>query len=168
MNSNTQSSINSNMHSVRVQTELEMRQSIGRTNQAKLDDLPENTNKAYEPKIKEFRNWCDVKFAHEPQEMQYIVAGEKARFFLDNAVVGGLSSSKRRRVNAGGGSPARLIKFSLLDQYGAALVRTCYYNRPGVSMMHPLPSLKAMKTMTGGRIGGYISFSQVLMTDYTL
>ncbi|KAI8636499.1 hypothetical protein BD408DRAFT_426047 [Parasitella parasitica] len=32
-------------------------------------------------------------------------------------------------------------------------------------MMHPLPSLKAMKTMTGGRIGGYISFSQVLMTD---
>lgn len=79
-------SSNTDMHSARVQTELEMRQSIERTNQARLNARPENTKKAYEPKIEEFRKWCDIKFAHEPLEMRYIVTGEKAHFFLDNAV----------------------------------------------------------------------------------
>lgn len=69
-----------------VQTEMEMRLSLDRTNQDKVNSRPKNTKKAYDPKIKEYRNWCDTKFAHLPVEMRYIVTGEKAHFFLDDAV----------------------------------------------------------------------------------
>lgn len=77
---------NSAMHSARVQTELEMRESLEKTNQDKINARPENTKKAYEPKIAEFKRWCDVRFAHQPVEERYIVTGEKAHYFLDKEV----------------------------------------------------------------------------------
>lgn len=83
MNNYTQSA---SSHSSRVQTELEMRQSLEKTNQSQLNSRPENTKKAYEPKIEEYREWCDLKFSHESLELRYIVNGEKAHFFLDDAV----------------------------------------------------------------------------------
>ncbi|KAI8875983.1 hypothetical protein K501DRAFT_201439 [Backusella circina FSU 941] len=63
-----------------------MRQSLDRTNQAQLNARPKNTKRVYEPKIVEFRSWCDVKFGYEPTELRYVVTGEKAHYFLDDAV----------------------------------------------------------------------------------
>ena len=64
MDNNTQSTSRT-VHSARVQTELEMRQSLEKTNQPQLNSRPENTKRAYEPKIEEYRRWCDSKYAHE-------------------------------------------------------------------------------------------------------
>lgn len=72
--------------SSRASAEMAMRQSMERTNQALTNSRPANTTKAYDPKIEEFRAWCDEKFSHEPKEVRYIVYGEKAHFFLDDAV----------------------------------------------------------------------------------
>ncbi|KAG2191287.1 hypothetical protein INT47_011474, partial [Mucor saturninus] len=80
-----------------------------------------NTKRAYEPKIEEYPRWCDLKFAHESLELRYIVNGEKAHFFLDDAVAGRSNRSKRKRAN-GEESPARVIRFATLSQYGAAIV----------------------------------------------
>ncbi|KAG2191724.1 hypothetical protein INT47_007989 [Mucor saturninus] len=87
-----------------------------------LNSRPENTKRAYEPKIEEYRRWCDSKFAHESLELRYIVNGEKAHFFLDDAVAGRSNRSKRKRANDGEESPARVIRVATLSQYGAAIV----------------------------------------------
>ena len=85
-NNQSASSSSSEAHAARVRSELAMRQSLENTNQAIYNSRPENTKKAYDPKIREFREWCDIKFAHEPVEVRYIVYGEKAHYFLDDAV----------------------------------------------------------------------------------
>ena len=74
------------MHSVRARTELEMRSSLERANIATLEAIPLNTKKAYDPKIRELRRWCDIKFSYEETELRYIVNGEKAHYFLNEAV----------------------------------------------------------------------------------
>jgi hypothetical protein len=81
-----QSTSTAAMESARVRTELEMRQSLERTNIATLDGMPKNTKKAYDPKIEEYRRWCDLKFPYEAAELRYIVNGDKAHYFLDDAV----------------------------------------------------------------------------------
>ena len=85
-NNQSASSSSSEAYAARVRSELAMRQSLENTNQAIYNSRPENTKKAYDPKIREFREWCDIKFAHEPVEVRYIVYGEKAHYFLDDAV----------------------------------------------------------------------------------
>lgn len=65
---------------------MEMRESMQRTTQALSQARPLNTSKAYDPKIAEFRAWCDYKFHYQPLEQRYIVTGEKAHYFLDDAV----------------------------------------------------------------------------------
>lgn len=74
------------MYPAHIRSELAMRQALEATNQAIYNSRPENTKKAYDPKIREFREWCDVKFAHEAAEIRYIVHGEKAHYFLHDAV----------------------------------------------------------------------------------
>lgn len=73
-------------HSARVQVEIAMQNSLNKTDQENMDARPQNTKSAYDPKIKEFYEWCDIKFAHEPEQLRYIVTGPKAHYFLDDAV----------------------------------------------------------------------------------
>ncbi|KAI9326589.1 hypothetical protein BD770DRAFT_432816, partial [Pilaira anomala] len=107
--------------SSRARVEMEMRESMQRTTQAR----PLNTSKAYDPKIAEFRAWCDYKFHYQPLEQRYIVTGEKAHYFLDDAVKGRISRHKRKATEnqeSEEGLPCRRIRFATLNQYGAALV----------------------------------------------
>lgn len=80
-------SVVSTSGSSRARVEMEMRESMQRTTQALSQARPLNTSKAYDPKIAEFRAWCDYKFHYQPLEQRYIVTGEKAHYFLDDAVI---------------------------------------------------------------------------------
>ncbi|CAO3666438.1 unnamed protein product [Rhizopus stolonifer] len=102
---------------------MAMRQSMERTNQALTNSRPANTTKAYDLKIEESRAWCDEKFLHEPTEVCYIIYGEKAQFFLDDAVVGREVRNKRKATeDIQQERPVHKIGHSTLSQYGAALV----------------------------------------------
>ena len=73
-NNNQQSTSQNHLHSARIQADLAMSQSLQRSQEPAYQAIPENTRKAYEPKIKEFRKWCDEKFPHEaPEETRYTV-----------------------------------------------------------------------------------------------
>lgn len=82
MANSSRSAATSDRHTARVETELDMQQSLRRTEEAKANARPESTKKAYDPKIKEFKEFCRITYDYEDEEDRCIVTGEKAHYFL--------------------------------------------------------------------------------------
>lgn len=50
------------------------------------ESVPENTKKAYNPKIKEFKEWCNRTYTSIPIEERFTVTGPKLHEFLKTMV----------------------------------------------------------------------------------
>lgn len=83
--SSSNSTARPNVHNY-SNTYVEMRQVVASAVDELRDARPKATKRQYEPKQREFRNWCDVKFASEPVETRYTVNGDKLTFFLQTEV----------------------------------------------------------------------------------
>lgn len=61
-------------------------QAIIETTQEFDQTAPKNTRKAYDPKIREFKNWCDRKYTTLSTDQRYTVTGPKLHLFLKKEV----------------------------------------------------------------------------------
>lgn len=60
---------------------------VDETNEDYDRTAPVNTKRAYDPKIKEFKIWCDKKYSSLPAEQRYTVTGPKLHLFLKKEVI---------------------------------------------------------------------------------
>lgn len=60
---------------------------VDETNEDYDRTAPVNTTRAYGPKIKEFKLWCDKKYSSLPTEQKYTVTGPKLHLFLKKEVM---------------------------------------------------------------------------------
>ncbi|KAG1440024.1 hypothetical protein G6F56_012073 [Rhizopus delemar] len=100
---------------------LEMAVAFTKSNKAVQDAKPKNTKKAYQPRIAEFKAWCDEKFFHEPAETRYTIFGQKAHLFLFEQV-NSRSIRRRRGRKIVPGASGKKVKLATLEQYAAAIV----------------------------------------------
>ena len=75
---------------------------------------PKKTNDQYDPKVKEYRKWCDTIFASETVETRYTVTEAKLVAFLQMKVIG-----RQRRSGGGqiGIQTVRAYKNAIVDLY---------------------------------------------------
>ena len=120
-------------------------QSVQRTLQRTLENRPSNTKVSYNPKVQEYRNWCDSQYSHEPPETRYLVFGDKIHFFLEKEVV-------NRRKRKPGRKPKNTVEepeddnvergivgTSLVESYINALVDLWSQQVNNRSNCHPHP-----------------------------